>query len=195
MSAAVAVAIHLAPELAPEFALRTLKSCEAALGAEQCRLTDEDLTEYDTNLKVYPPLRDKSAVEVLRQGVKDGLVDCIASHHLPHEFDSKVVEFEYARPGMSSLETAYPLVQTLFPDMTPEKIADLFGARPRQLFGLSQPAIVEGEPAVLTFFDPAGTTVLEEGTTRSKSKNTPFFGKTLKGKVLGICNGEKITVQ
>jgi dihydroorotase len=154
--------------------------------------TDADLADYDTNLKVYPPLRDESSVKTLRQAVLEGWVDCIASHHLPHEFDSKIVEFEYARPGMSSLETAYAVIRTLLPELSAERIVGLFSYRPRELFGLEQPSIAEGQPATLSLFDPGGETRLEESSTRSKSKNNPFLGKVLKGQVLGILNGDKL---
>jgi dihydroorotase len=153
--------------------------------------TDADLIEYDTNLKVYPPLRDQASVSTLREAILDGTVDCIASHHLPHEFDSKVVEFEYARPGMISLENAYATVRTLLPELSAEKTADLFSRRARELFGMEQPSVGEGQTASLTLFDPAGRTQLQEGTIRSKSRNSPFIGKELKGQVLGIVNGEK----
>ncbi len=154
--------------------------------------TDADLVNYDTNLKVFPPLRDQAVVKSLRQAVLEGVVDCIASHHFPHEFDSKVVEFEYARPGMSSLETTYAVLRTQLPELSAERIVDLLSYHPRQLFGLERASISEGQPANLSLFDPAGETRLEQGTTKSKSKNNPFFGTTLKGKVLGILNGDQL---
>lgn len=156
--------------------------------------TDADLVDYDTNLKVYPPLRDESSVRTLREAVLEGAVDCIASHHLPHEFDSKVVEFEYARPGMSSLETSYAVLRTKLPELTAERTVDLLSYRPRELFGLPQPSIAEGQPAILSLFDPAGETRPEAGATKSKSRNSPFFGMTLRGRVLGIFNGDKLIV-
>jgi len=147
--------------------------------------TDADLTDYDTNLKVYPPLRDAGAVQTLKKAVQEGLVDAIASHHLPQEFDSKIVEFEYAKPGMSSLETAYAVLRTALPGLSPEQTVDLLSHRPRQVFGLEQPVISEGQAAALTLFDPAGTTQLEAGATRSRSKNNPFIGRVLQGRVIG----------
>ncbi len=101
------------------------------------------------------------------------------------------MEFEYARAGMSSLETAYAVIRTLLPELSAEKTVELFSRRPRELFGLEQPSITEGQTATLSFFDPAGETRLEENTTRSKSKNSPFIGKTLRGRVLGILNRGK----
>jgi dihydroorotase len=154
--------------------------------------TDAELIHYDTNLKVYPPLRDAASVEVLRKAVMEGLVDAIASHHLPHEFDSKTAEFEYAKAGMSSLETVYAVLRTALPELSVEQTVDLLSHRPAQLFGLKQPAIAEGSTATLTFFDPAGQTLLEAGTTRSKSKNNPFIGRPLRGRVIGTMTGERL---
>jgi dihydroorotase len=156
--------------------------------------TDAELVNYDTNLKVYPPLRDEISVKALRQAVLDGTVDCIAAHHFPHEFDSKVVEFEYARPGMTSLETAYAALRTQLPGLSTERTVDLLSRNPRELFGLDQPSIAEGQTASITLFDPEGETRLSTETTRSKSKNSPFFGKTLRGRVVGILKGDHYVV-
>jgi dihydroorotase len=154
--------------------------------------TDADLVDYDTNLKVYPPLRDESSVQALRQAVLEGAVDCIAAHHFPQESDSKVVEFEYARPGISSLETVYAALRTQLPGLSAERTVDLLSYQPRLLFGLEQPSIVEGQTATLSLFNPEGETRPAPGTTKSKSKNSPFFGKTLKGQALGILKGDQL---
>ena len=156
--------------------------------------TDAELVNYDTNLKVYPPLRDEISVKALRQAVLDGTVDCIAAHHFPHEFDSKVVEFEYARPGMTSLETAYAALRTQLPGLSTERTVDLLSRNPRELFGLDRPSIAEGQTTSITLFDPEGETRLSTETTRSKSKNSPFFGKTLRGRVVGILKGDHYVV-
>ncbi len=152
--------------------------------------TDADLVDYDTNLKVYPPLRDGDSARTLLKAVAEGLVDAIASHHFPHEFDSKTVEFEYARPGMSSLETVYAVLRTRLPELTAQQTVDLLSTRPRQIFGLEQPSIAEGQTATLTFFDPAGKTLLEAATTRSRSKNNPFIGRPLQGSVIGTLTAQ-----
>jgi dihydroorotase len=154
--------------------------------------TDADLTDYDTNLKVYPPLRDETCVIALRKAVSEGVVDGIASHHFPQEFDSKIVEFEYARPGMSSLETVYAVLRTTLPDLSAEQTVDLLSYRPRKLFGLGDASIAEGQEAALSFFDPGGTTLLEANTLQSRSKNNPFLGKRLQGRVIGVLNGERL---
>ena len=154
--------------------------------------TDADLSDYDTNLKVYPPLRDGQAAEALRAAVLEGLIDVVASHHFPQEFDSKTVEFEYARPGMSSLETVYPVLRTRLPELSAERTVDLLSGRPRWLFGMEQATLAEGHEASLTFFDPAGKTLLQAGGTKSRSKNNPFIGKSLNGRVIGILTGGRI---
>ena len=152
--------------------------------------TDADLRDYDTNLKVYPPLRDEATVQVLRKAVLEGGVDAIAAHHQPQEYDSKIVEFEYAKPGMSSLETTYAALRTALPDLSVARTVELMSNGPRAVFGLGQPSVAEGQEAVLSFFDPAGKTTLT--TSASKSKNNPFLGKTLQGRVLGILNGRHL---
>jgi dihydroorotase len=154
--------------------------------------SDEDLLNYDTNLKVYPPLRSQTAVKALRQSLLDGTIDCIATHHLPHEYDSKVLEFEYAKFGMTGLETAYSVLKTVLPELSEEKLVALLSTNPRKIFGLPQPKIEAGQPACITLFDPAAYRTPEEKTIRSKSKNTPFTGRELKGKTIGIINGDKL---
>jgi dihydroorotase len=147
---------------------------------------DEDLSTYDTNLKVSPPLRSRDEMMALRKAVMNDKVDCIAAHHFPHEADSKVVEFEYARTGMSSLETAYAALQTIMPELTPEKIVQLLSIRPRKLFRLPGASISEGNIAVLSFFDPSRSWTPTAMDMRSKSKNSAFIGKKLSGRALGI---------
>ncbi|HEX4849456.1 MAG TPA: dihydroorotase, partial [Puia sp.] len=154
--------------------------------------TDGDLLDYDTNLKVYPPLRTQSAVEALRQGIIDGTIDCIATHHLPHEYDSKVLEFEYAKFGMTGLETSYAILKWVFPGMKEEKMVDLLSTNARKIFSMANPKIEKGQSACLTMFNPGSSWQLTAENSRSKSKNTPFFGKSFTGKPVGIINGEKL---
>ncbi|MBL7752823.1 MAG: amidohydrolase family protein, partial [Chitinophagaceae bacterium] len=127
----------------------------------------------------------------LIEAVKDGTVDCIATHHLPHEADSKVSEFEYARNGMTGLETAFSVLNTVIPN-EPERWVRLLSSKPRALFGLPTLSIEEGQKATLTLFDPEKEWTYTLSQKRSRSQNSPFFGKTLRGKVWGIINKDQL---
>jgi len=148
--------------------------------------SDEDLMQYDTNLKVYPPLRQKPDVELLRQALVDGTIDCIATHHMPHEYDSKVLEFEYAKNGMIGLETCYPVLKTILPEVSETRWVELLSINPRKIFGLPQPVVTIDQEARLTVFNPGSAHKFTMDDLRSKSKNSAFIGKQLKGRVKGI---------
>lgn len=154
--------------------------------------SDEDLSAYDTNLKVNPPLRGKDDRLALQKAIMDGIVDCIASHHLPHESDSKVTEFEYAKYGMTGLETAFAVVRTALPSLDLDSLIRLFAINPRQLFHLEPVQIREGGTASLTLFDPDRQWTYQAKFSKSKSSNSPFDGSTLTGKVIGIVNRDNI---
>jgi dihydroorotase len=154
---------------------------------------DDDLKNYDTNLKLYPPLRTKAEQTALKTAILNGLVDCITSHHQPHEYDSKVCEFEYAKAGMIGLETCYGAIGAVFGnDLSAEKWVELISINPRKLLGMSMPVIQEGEKANVTLFSPTATYTFDETMIRSKSNNSAFIGKELKGKVIGIINNNQL---
>jgi dihydroorotase len=153
--------------------------------------SDEDLVGYDSNLKLNPPLRTIADRDALRKAVLDGTVDCIASHHLPHETDSKVLEFEYAKYGMIGLETAFAVVRTSMPQLPIEKLITLFSNAPRSIFDLPVNPIKENNKACLTLFTDENW-IYNEHHIQSKSRNTPFRGKELKGRPLGIINKDQL---
>lgn len=152
--------------------------------------TDADLAGYDTYLKVNPPLRTKEDQTALKRGVSDGTIDCIASHHFPQNADHKIVEFEYAEYGMATLETSFAVVRTCLPELSLEKLVELFSINPRSIFDLPKASINKNEPASLSLFLPNEIWTVEA--LRSKSKNSPFLTKQLTGKALGIINKDKL---
>jgi dihydroorotase len=156
--------------------------------------TDNDLLQYDTNLKVYPPLRTKDDAALLCKAVEDGTVDCIATHHMPHEYDSKVLEFEYAKFGMTGLETAYAVLKKRMPTVSEVRWVELLAINPRRIFGLPQQSINKNEPCALTFFDPREKWSMNDSNVKSKSKNSPFFNTAFNGKIIGILNGVQLTL-
>jgi dihydroorotase len=152
--------------------------------------SDKDLTGYDTNLKLNPSLRTDKDRDALKEAVMNGSIDCIASHHMPQDTDHKVVEFEYAQNGMIGLETAFAVVRTCLPELSLEKIIDLFCFNPRRLFDLPVPAINKDQPACMSLFLPDEN--WNVGLQKSKSRNSAFTGKILKGRAVGIINKEKL---
>jgi len=154
--------------------------------------TDEDLKTYDSNLKVNPPLRGPEDRDAIKKAIEDGTVDCIATHHMPHEADSKETEFEYAKNGMAGLETAYAVLKTSMPELGEDKLIQLLSANPRKLLGLNSITIQENEKACLTLFCPGAGWIYEKNNIQSRSKNSPFIGKKLTGKVIGIINKDQV---
>ncbi len=151
---------------------------------------DEDLQTYDTNLKVNPPLRSKKDMIALREAVQNGEVHCITSHHIPQDWDSKTCEFEYAKFGMIGLQTSFVTIQTVLPNLSHERITELFSTNARKIFNLTTATIKEGNIAELTIFNQHQTTTLTKENNKSKSANSPFINKSLNGKLIGIyCKG------
>ena len=159
---------------------------------------EEDLRDYDTNLKVNPPLRRMEDMLAVKNAIINGEAAAIASHHIPQNYDNKVCEFEYAKNGMIGLETLFGTVGKYLPtdegdnkEWTIEKLISLLTVSPRKIFHLPVPEITVGSIASLTLFNPATEYIFEENMIASKCRNTPFVGKQLKGKIIGIINGNK----
>ena len=155
---------------------------------------DEDLTTYDTNLKVNPPLRNSKDRKALQNAVIDGAVDCITSHHLPHDTDEKVIEFEYAKNGMIGMQTSYAVANTALEGISQERLVELFAINSRKILGLEVPTITEGAKASLTLFNPTQKWSLQKQAVQSLSANSPFIGVELTGKPLGIIHNNKIII-
>lgn len=153
-------------------------------------LTDEAVRTFDTNTKMNPPLRTAEDVEAIVAGLRDGTIDVIATDHAPHSLDEKEVDYLQAPFGIVGLETAIGLTVTELVEkgrMTLMQMVEKFSTNPRRIIG--RPVEVRpGAPACLTFFDPAAEWTVETNAFRSKSKNSPFEGRTLRGRAVGIYN-------
>ena len=159
-------------------------------------LTDEDVRDYDSNYKMNPPLRSNSDLEAILVALADGTADAIATDHAPHAAHEKEMEFERAAFGITGLETALALAVTrlhLGKRIPLARIVELFTAGPARCFDLrGRGSLVRGSFADVTVFDPKKKWTFEVSKSRSKSKNTPFDGWQLTGKVVATIVGGKI---
>jgi len=147
--------------------------------------TEEDIKDYNTLLKVFPPLRSKEDQKALIKAVENGIVDCISSHHMPQDWDGKNIEFENAKAGMASIETSFSAVKQKIPSLSENKLAELFSINARQIFNLPSMTIEEGAAAEFTLFNTQATTCLSKENSKSKSANSPFWDLILQGKIMG----------
>jgi dihydroorotase len=155
-------------------------------------LTDGHLLNYNTNLKVNPPLRTAEDVAALQKAVLDGVVDCIATHHQPQDWDAKQLEFEYAKNGMIGLETCFGVLRRHIPHLPLEQLIKLLAIQPREIFNLPVPEIKEGAVANLTIFDPDADYTFTQADIASRSKNSAYIGEQLKGQVKGIVSNNQV---
>ena len=156
-------------------------------------LTEDALTGYDSIYKVSPPLRGNADRLALIAGLKDGTIDCIASHHRPHEWDAKTREFDYAAEGMAVQESTFNILwDTLKDEITLEQLVKALTTAPRALFGMEPRCIKKGAAASLTLFTIAGTHTLAASDVKSASAYNPFVGKPLAGKTIGIINNNQL---
>lgn len=161
----------------------------ASVAAANLCFTDEKLVDFDSNWKLQPPLRSQSDAEALVAGLLDGTIDFIASNHVPWDEEAKNLEFPYAEFGATGLETAFALCRTFAAKNLPlDLLIDKISAAPRRILGLPLPAIQPGNPADMTIFAPDREWILRESDIRSRSRNTPLAGQTLKGRALAIVN-------
>lgn len=152
-------------------------------------LEDELVMEYDTNYKLMPPLRTKADNQALVKALKDGTIDTIASFHIPHDPESKDLEFDMADFGMIAFETTFALLNThLGKKVGLETLIERLTIGPRDILGLEIPEIEEGELADLTIFDPEEKWTFTTKDIKSRSKNSPFVGQEFTGRVVGIVN-------
>jgi dihydroorotase len=182
-------------------AVRAAKAEGLAVTAEAAphhfTLTDAAVAGYDTVFKVNPPLRTATDVEAVKAGLGDGTVDAIATDHAPHAQEDKEVPFDEARPGMLGLETALALAVGEL-DLPLATVWALLSWQPARIAGLETShggPVVAGRPANLCVFDPAQTWVVDPDALASRSRNTPYAGRKLTGKVRHtVLRGEPVVI-
>ncbi|HEY6349788.1 MAG TPA: dihydroorotase [Candidatus Angelobacter sp.] len=156
-------------------------------------LLDEDVADYNTNFKMNPPLRSGSDRGALLAGLADGTVDCVATDHAPHAHHEKNAEFDRAPFGITGLETALGLCISVLHvrhKIPLKKIVELLTVNPARLMGLEgRGTLAEGSHADVTIFDPAKKWTFHAAESQSKSKNSPFDGWQLQGKVVATIVG------
>ena len=168
-------------------------TCEVA--PHHFTLTDEALgtpVAYDTNLKMNPPLREAADRDAMLAGIADGTVDVIATDHAPHHYDEKQVEFDRAPFGIIGLETAVPLALDRLIHggvIGLPRLVELMSVNPARILRISGGALSSGHAADITVLAPEMQVVVAAKTLRSRSKNTPFDGWTLRGGVAATIVG------
>lgn len=164
----------------------------ASVPALNLHFTDKELLNFESNLKVLPPLRTAEDRQALIEGIKDGTIDLITSNHVPLEEEAKKKEFSFADFGAAGLETAFLLSwQVMKSELSLEDMVRLWSQAPRQLFGMTPPSIRPGTRANISLFQPHTPWQQNKAAMQSKASNTPFENETFEGTVLGVINGYK----
>jgi dihydroorotase len=156
-------------------------------------LTDASVLGYDTACKVNPPLREPEDVEALRRALADGTIDCVATDHAPHGVLDKQVEFAQAAPGMIGLELCLPLLLGLVKDGTLplSRLIHALTEAPARIAGLEPSSIRDGAAANVVLVDPRERWTIDPARLHSKSKNTPFIGRAVDGRIrMTVCSGK-----
>jgi dihydroorotase len=150
-------------------------------------LTEERIGAYDTNAKMNPPLRTAADVAALREAVKDGTIDLVATDHAPHHYDEKEREFSDAPNGIIGLETALAVIVTNLVEtgiISFSQMVDRMACAPARVFNLPGGSLGKGAVADITIFDPAASWTVDPTTFLSKGRNTPYAGMALRGKAV-----------
>jgi dihydroorotase len=158
-------------------------------------LTDEAVQEYDTNTKMSPPLRSRDHVDAVLAAMKDGTIDAIATDHAPHHADEKALEFDQAPFGITGLETAVGLAFDLVHDglIDLERVVQMCSTNPARIFGFAdRGSLKTNAHADVTILDPQLEWVFDVTGTKSKSRNTPFHGRSMHGAAVATVVGGRL---
>lgn len=168
-------------------------TCEVA--PHHFTLTHEACRGYDTNAKMSPPLRTDSDIEMIKEGMRDGTIDIIATDHAPHDLVDKQVEFSKACFGIVGLETALPLTLKMVDEkvISLERAIDMLTFQSNRVFGIDRGTLGVGKVADITLFDPKMEYSIDPSKFKSRSKNSPYKDWKVRGKVLRtIVNGKTV---
>ncbi|MBI5502737.1 MAG: dihydroorotase [Deltaproteobacteria bacterium] len=160
-------------------------------------LTDEAIETYDTNAKVNPPLREEHDRGALREALRDGTIDCIATDHAPHSVLEKVIEFDRAAFGVVGLETALPLGLALVRDrvLTPLRLIETMSTAPARALRVPGGRLAVGDPADVTIVDPERPFRIDPSSFVSMGRNTPFGGYEVPGRAVATVVGGDIVFE
>lgn len=177
-------------------AIRWAKARGISVTCETCpqyfSLTDQAISDYDTNAKCCPPLRSAADVDAIKQGLADGTIDVIATDHAPHAPEDKEVEMAYAAFGMVGLETALALVISSLVEpgvLSLEDALSKMTTAPARALGIDAGTLAVGASADIAIIDPAAQVVVRKDQFRSMARNTPFEGFELRGRTVAAMVG------
>lgn len=160
-------------------------------------LTEEACQGYNTNAKMNPPLRTAADVAAIKEGLKDGTIDCIVTDHAPHHPDEKNCEFGYAKNGIVGLETSLGLgIKCLVKEgvLTMSELIEKMSLNPSRILGISKGTLSEGHAADIVIFDPDKPWTVDINALHSKGKNSPYDGFELFGKPEYVIVGGEIVI-
>mgnify|MGYP006267366149 CR=1 FL=1 len=178
--------------------VREAKQRGIRVTAETCphyfTLTDEAVRGYNTLAKMNPPLRSADDVTAVKRGLADGTIDVIATDHAPHALDEKTVEFDAAPFGIVGLETAVSLSWRLVQDgvLSAFELVRRMTSNPAAILKMNAGTLSVGSDADITIIDPNAEWTVTSSAFRSRSKNTPFEGWTLRGKATQTIMGGRL---
>lgn len=165
-------------------------TCDVA--AHNLVFSDDELTGFDSNFKVSPPLRTKKDIKALLKGLKEGVIDAVVSQHTPHEIEFKAVEFQIAANGMTGLQTVLPMLVAA--GLNDEQIVEKLTVGPRRVVGVEVPALEVGQPANIVVFDRDKKWTFDKTANKSKGQNNAWFGRELTGKALFVFNNNQLYI-
>ncbi|MCX6351245.1 MAG: dihydroorotase, partial [Bacteroidetes bacterium] len=155
---------------------------------------ESHIANFDTNLKLRPPLRTAEDKAALIDALERGIIDIVSSDHSPHEEDAKHCEFDLASYGAIGTQTLFSQLIAVYGVQKIAFISNLLSARPRKVFGVEVPTIKEGNNAEITVFSATEKWTLNSKTNKSKAINTPLWGKELQGKAVALINKNQVKV-